>query len=43
LLTTTNNLLNDSKRAVYVVLGINRKGNKALLGLWIGEAESEGG
>ncbi len=31
-----------SKRAVYVVLGINRKGNKEVLGLWIGEAESEG-
>jgi putative transposase len=31
-----------SKRAVYVVLGINREGNKELLGLWIGEAESEG-
>jgi putative transposase len=31
-----------SKRAVYVVLGINHEGNKELLGLWIGEAESEG-
>jgi transposase-like protein len=31
-----------SKRAVYVVLGINCEGNKELLGLWIGEAESEG-
>ncbi|MGF1461489.1 MAG: IS256 family transposase [Leptolyngbyaceae cyanobacterium] len=31
-----------SKRAVYVVLGINREGNKELLGLWIGEAENEG-
>jgi putative transposase len=31
-----------SKRAVYVVLGINRDGNKELLGLWIGEAEAEG-
>ena len=31
-----------SKRAVYVVLGIDREGNKQLLGLWIGEAESEG-
>ena len=31
-----------SKRAVYVVLGINREGNKDLLGLWIGEAETEG-
>ncbi|MBE9183143.1 IS256 family transposase [Oculatella sp. LEGE 06141] len=31
-----------SKRAVYVVLGINREGNKELLGLWIGEAETEG-
>lgn len=31
-----------SKRAVYVVLGINREGNKDLLGLWIGEAENEG-
>jgi putative transposase len=31
-----------SKRAVYVVLGLNREGNKELLGLWIGEAESEG-
>ncbi|MGF1458836.1 MAG: IS256 family transposase [Leptolyngbyaceae cyanobacterium] len=31
-----------SKRAVYVVLGINREGNKDLLGLWIGEVETEG-
>lgn len=31
-----------SKRAVYVVLGINREGNKELLGLWIGDAEAEG-
>lgn len=31
-----------SKRAVYVALGINRQGNKELLGLWIGEAEAEG-
>ncbi|MEO1296587.1 MAG: IS256 family transposase, partial [Cyanobacteria bacterium J06636_16] len=31
-----------SKRAVYVVLGINREGNKDLLGLWIGEAEAAG-
>jgi putative transposase len=31
-----------SKRAVYVVLGVNPEGNKDLLGLWIGEAESEG-
>jgi transposase-like protein len=31
-----------SNRAVYVVLGINSEGNKELLGLWIGEAESEG-
>jgi transposase-like protein len=31
-----------SKRAVYVVLGINRDGNKELLGLWIGEVETEG-
>ena len=31
-----------SKRAVYVVLGIDRDGNKQLLGLWIGEAETEG-
>ena len=31
-----------SKRAVYVVLGINPEGNKELLGLWIGEAEREG-
>ncbi|MEL7141790.1 MAG: IS256 family transposase [Cyanobacteria bacterium J06643_4] len=31
-----------SKRAVYVVLGINSEGDKKLLGLWIGEAESEG-
>lgn len=31
-----------SKRAVYVALGIDREGNKRLLGLWIGEAEAEG-
>lgn len=31
-----------SKRAVYLVLGISREGDKTLLGLWIGEAESEG-
>jgi putative transposase len=31
-----------AKRAVYVVLGINAEGNKNLLGLWTGEAESEG-
>lgn len=31
-----------SKRAVYVVLGVNCEGNKELLGLWIGEAEAEG-
>ena len=31
-----------SKRAVYVVLCINQEGNKELLGLWIGEAETEG-
>jgi transposase-like protein len=31
-----------SKRAVYIVLGINREGNKELLGLWVGEAEAEG-
>jgi transposase-like protein len=31
-----------SKRAVYVVLGITIEGNKELLGLWIGEVESEG-
>ncbi len=31
-----------SKRAVYVVLGVNREGTKELLGLWIGEAEAEG-
>ena len=31
-----------SKRAVYVALGIDRAGDKQLLGLWIGEAESEG-
>lgn len=31
-----------SKRAVYVVLGINLEGTKELLGLWIGEAEAEG-
>ena len=31
-----------SKRAIYVGLGLNREGHKELLGLWIGEAESEG-
>ena len=31
-----------SKRAVYVALGIDREGNKQLLGLWVGEAETEG-
>lgn len=31
-----------SKRAVYVVLGINPDGNKELLGLWLGDADSEG-
>jgi putative transposase len=31
-----------SKRAVYVVLGGNREGDKELLGLWVGEAEVEG-
>jgi transposase-like protein len=31
-----------SKRAVYVVLGINREDHKELLGLWLGEAEAEG-
>jgi putative transposase len=31
-----------AKRAVYVVLGVNTEGNKDLLGLWTGEAESEG-
>ncbi len=31
-----------SKRAVYVVLGITHEGDKELLGLWFGEAESEG-
>ena len=31
-----------SKRAVYVVLGIDREGEKQLLGLWVGEAETEG-
>ena len=31
-----------SKRAVYVVLAIDTEGNKQLLGLWIGEAETEG-
>lgn len=31
-----------SKRAVYVVLGVNGEGNKELLGLWIGETEAEG-
>ena len=31
-----------SKRALYVVLGIDREGDKQLLGLWVGEAETEG-
>jgi putative transposase len=31
-----------SKRAVYVVLGITRDGDKEVLGLWLGEAETEG-
>ena len=31
-----------NKRAVYVALGIDREGEKHLLGLWIGEAEAEG-
>ncbi len=31
-----------SKRAVYVVLAIDTEGNKELLGLWVGEAETEG-
>ena len=31
-----------SKRAVYVALGLDREGEKHLLGLWIGEAEAEG-
>lgn len=31
-----------SKRAVYVVLGIDREGDKQLLGLWVGAAETEG-
>lgn len=31
-----------SKRAVYVVLAIDSEGNKQLLGLWVGEAETEG-
>jgi transposase-like protein len=31
-----------SKRAIYLVLGINQTGDKELLGLWSGEAESEG-
>ena len=31
-----------SKRAVYVASGIDREGEKHLLGLWIGEAEAEG-
>lgn len=30
-----------SKRAVYVVLGIDREGNKQLLGMWIGEADQK--
>jgi putative transposase len=31
-----------SKRAVYVVLGVTMSGNKEVLGLWLGEVESEG-
>ena len=31
-----------SKRAVYVVLGLNHDGDKELIGLWVGEAENEG-
>ena len=31
-----------SKRAVYVVLGIHPEGHKELMGLWVGEAETEG-
>lgn len=31
-----------SKRAVYVVLGIHPEGHKQLMGLWVGEAETEG-
>ena len=31
-----------SKRAVYVVLGIHPEGHRHLMGLWIGEAETEG-
>jgi putative transposase len=31
-----------SKRAVYLGLGVDREGDKQLLGLWIGEAEAEG-
>ena len=31
-----------SKRAVYVVLAVDMEGNKQLLGLWVGEAETEG-
>ncbi|BFM38249.1 transposase, mutator family [Synechocystis sp. LKSZ1] len=31
-----------SKRAVYLALGVDREGDKQLLGLWIGEAEAEG-
>jgi transposase-like protein len=31
-----------SKRAVYLALGVDREGEKQLLGLWIGEAEAEG-
>ena len=31
-----------SKRAVYVVLGIDPEGHKQLMGLWVGEAETEG-
>jgi putative transposase len=30
------------KRAIYVVLGITCQGDKELLGLWLGEAETEG-
>ena len=26
-------------RAIYVAIGVNRKGNKEVLGLWVGEAE----
>lgn len=31
-----------SKPAVYVVLGIHPEGHKQLMGLWVGEAETEG-